>query len=257
MSIPLKAEAASLRRRSIYREFAVPASIGEVASCFWEGRAGWARSIRVLPDGCVDIVWNGRELLVAGARPVAVRHPLRADGGSTAVRLRPGVAGGVLGAGVHELPEAAVALDGLWGGAAKRAAERLAHGGDSSARFAILERLLFERLQSGYRPDRTVAESARHLAHASIDEVARRSGLSTRELRRRFLHQVGYGPKALQRVLRFRAFLQCIGDVAGGRSSLAGVAADLGYADQAHLCRECLQLSGTSPGALVRQWKSS
>ena len=45
--------------------------------------------------------------------------------------------------------------------------------------------------------------------------------------------------------------------VAAGCVSLAGIAATLGYADQAHLGRECLRLSGSTPRALVSRWAAS
>ena len=60
---------------------------------------------------------------------------------------------------------------------------------------------------------------------------------------------VGYGPKTLERVLRFRRFL----DLAAREpaAGLAGLAAAAGYADQAHLTRECGRLAGAPPGRLV------
>ena len=84
---------------------------------------------------------------------------------------------------------------------------------------------------------------------ARVEALARELGLSERQLRRRFHAAAGYGPKTLQRVLRFRRFL------AGPREDLARAALDAGYADQAHLAREVARLAGTSPtrlGGLIR-----
>ena len=78
-------------------------------------------------------------------------------------------------------------------------------------------------------------------------ELGRRSGLSERQLRRRFVDAVGYGPKTLARVLRFQRFLAL---AAHGRD-LGASALDAGYADQAHLTRECRRLSGRTPAELV------
>jgi AraC-like DNA-binding protein len=58
---------------------------------------------------------------------------------------------------------------------------------------------------------------------------------------------VGYGPKLLQRVLRFQAFLAACGDAAPG---LAELAVEAGYADQAHLGRETRALAGLTPTEL-------
>jgi AraC-like DNA-binding protein len=76
-------------------------------------------------------------------------------------------------------------------------------------------------------------------------------------LRRRCQDAVGYGPKTLQRVLRFRRFVAQIDAAAGnpraGAGDLATIAARAGYADQAHLTRECRRLAGLTPAALARQ----
>ena len=83
-----------------------------------------------------------------------------------------------------------------------------------------------------------------------LEDVAAEIGLSPRQLRRRCHVVVGYGPKTLQRVLRFRRF---VSQLEAGSSDLATLAAQTGYADQAHLTRECQALAGLTPAALARQ----
>jgi len=84
--------------------------------------------------------------------------------------------------------------------------------------------------------------------------VAEQLGVSVRTLRRQVRDAAGCGPKELHRVLRFHRFLPYLADLAAGRISLATVAATLGFADQAHLGRESLRLSGSSPARLVACW---
>jgi AraC-like DNA-binding protein len=79
-------------------------------------------------------------------------------------------------------------------------------------------------------------------------------GFSERQLQRRFLTAVGYGPKVLQRVLRLRRFLTAAGF---GLEGLAGAALGAGYADQAHLTRECRALTGLTPRQLVTRPRSA
>jgi AraC-like DNA-binding protein len=55
----------------------------------------------------------------------------------------------------------------------------------------------------------------------------------------------------LQRVLRFRGFVSRV-DARPEVLDLAAIAAEAGYADQAHLTRECGRLSGLTPAALAR-----
>jgi hypothetical protein len=75
--------------------------------------------------------------------------------------------------------------------------------------------------------------------------------ISGRQLRRRFVAAVGYGPKRFERVMRFQHFLRLAGAFGKGRG-LATLAAEAGYADQAHLSRECASLAGSSPRMLMR-----
>ena len=91
--------------------------------------------------------------------------------------------------------------------------------------------------------DPAVAAAVARLADpgARVEALAGELGLSERQLRRRFQAAAGYGPKTLQRVLRFRRFL------AGPRDDLARAALEAGYADQPHLTREVARLAGTTP----------
>jgi methylphosphotriester-DNA--protein-cysteine methyltransferase len=81
--------------------------------------------------------------------------------------------------------------------------------------------------------------------------VARQLGISERQLHRRCLAAVGYGPVLLRRVLRFRRVVSRI-DAGGALDDLAGLATVAGYADQAHLTRESQDLAGLAPAALAR-----
>jgi transcriptional regulator GlxA family with amidase domain len=76
-------------------------------------------------------------------------------------------------------------------------------------------------------------------------------GLSERQFRRRSHAAIGYGPKTLQRILRFQRFVRLL-DASPQPQDLAALAALTGYADQPHLTRECATLSGLTPKALAR-----
>jgi AraC-like DNA-binding protein len=85
---------------------------------------------------------------------------------------------------------------------------------------------------------------------ARAERVAERLDVSERQLRRHCQAAVGYGPATLRRVLRFRRFVSWA-DAGAPGGDLAFAAARLGYADQAHLTRECARLAGATPAALL------
>ena len=109
------------------------------------------------------------------------------------------------------------------------------------------------RLVTDALPDHEVARAAALLRDPATrtEDVADDVGLSVRQLRRRCHAAAGYGPKTLQRVLRFQRFVRML-DAAAPPPDLASAAALAGYADQAHLTRECAALSGLTPAALAR-----
>jgi AraC-like DNA-binding protein len=221
-----------------YRELAAPGAL----ACLWVRVVGEGRErTDVLPDGCSDLIWSaGRGAFVAG--PDTGPAPVTSPPGSVllGVRFRPGAGGAALEMPLSELRDRRVDLTDL----RPELAARLDAGLDPRAAAAVLSRLAAE-LASAPR-DAEVEAAVARLAdpRARVEALAGELGLSERQLRRRFHAAAGYGPKTLQRVLRFRRFL------AGDRADLARAALDAGYADQAHLARECARLAGTSPSRL-------
>src|SRR3712207_3199287 len=79
----------------------------------------------------------------------------------------------------------------------------------------------------------------------SVIAVSDRLDISDRQFRRRCEAAVGVAPKTLHRILRFQRFVALTQwDLASGtrgvRPTIATLAAEVGYADEAHLNRECV-----------------
>ena len=228
-----------------YREFGPSRRLADLVACTWERAVpptGAPGAARVLPDGCLDLVWRGDELFVAGPDSRAFLSPVVPGETIVGLRFRTGTAGRVLGLPASELRDARVPLDELWGA---ELAERLGEAPDPAARRALLDAAVHQRMAE---PDPLVLAAVRRLGSpgAKIGELSDALGTSERQLLRRFNGAVGYGPKTLDRVLRFQRFLARARD-----GDLARTAADLGYADQAHLTRECVRLSGLTPARLA------
>jgi AraC-like DNA-binding protein len=243
-----------------YRELAPSRDVYSLVACRWvrevaDDEAG--NSVLILPDGCVDLLWREGELLLAGldrsARPTQVVPGERILG----LRLRPGVAGAVLGMPASDVLDIHGRLEELLGRQAGELAERIGESNGDDAAFGLIEGMIGSQVQRA-APDPLVLAATRRLGFpgSRVGHLADSLGISDRQLRRRFHESVGYGPKTLDRVLRFRRLVAEAGDVASGESDLARVAADLGYADQAHMTRDCLRLSGLTPSALVALWTS-
>jgi AraC-like DNA-binding protein len=234
-----------------YLESPPPAPLASHACCVWTNAADAADHVeRVLPDGCADVVWiDGDGIVVAGPATREVLVDIPAGAAAVGVRFGPGAAGAALGVAAHELRDRTVALEDVWGSEASELAERLA-AAPRAKRPAVLAAAVARRLDGARAPDPIVTRASALLGRGlAVTAASREVALTDRHLRRRFHEAVGYGPKTLQRVLRLRRFLALAESAPG--PDLARVAVEAGYADQPHLTRECAELTGLPPAALL------
>lgn len=221
---------------------------------------------RVLPDGAVRLVIHlgdgtlagpaterqGSVALGAATAPVLLRWR-RSRMHSVSVALRPGAASALLGVPAGELQGMAVPLDALWGGAFAELRESMAGQRDDKARVALLRAALEQRLARSTQPANPCAAQAAMLMAVSAGrlrsrDVAQAVGIGERRLQQIFRAEVGMSPKAWGRLARLQACLRALRDGPAAPSfSWAGLAADGGFYDQAHLANEFRALCGLSP----------
>lgn len=227
-------------RRVYVERLPVPALAGDLRT-LWIQRVGDEPYVqRHLPTGGVELHFpiGGRPRLL-GPLTRARLEVLPAHLTLVGLRFHPGAAP-TLPMPLDELVDQHVDL------AADRLAEAVATAGSPERALETIQALLPVRAV-----DPLVTEAVRLLMPwhpVGIDSLAGHLALSPSQLRRRCLQAVGVSPKALQRTLRFQGFLAL---AQAGAGSIAGLAADAGYADQAHLSRECLRLTGLTPRALL------
>jgi AraC-like DNA-binding protein len=92
---------------------------------------------------------------------------------------------------------------------------------------------------------------ARSAGDARITALAKEIGWSRKHLVNRFRSELGLAPKPVARIMRFHR--ACRLAHTGEARGWAGIAAESGYADQAHLAREFSTLAGESPTAWARR----
>jgi AraC-like DNA-binding protein len=241
-----------------YREHRPAADLAPWIECFWTrspepGAGATAKPYRVLPDGCADILFDLADdaaASVVGPMTRALVLPPRPDARFLGVRFRPGAAGAFLSVPLSTLVDARVALGAIWM-EAEETREEVAEAAPAGLAIDAFERRLRARLARAATPAPTsriqalIASLAAADAPLSVAELAARAGLTRQHLRRLFAQHVGYGPKKLARILRLRRTLRLIG-ARGGRS-LATLALDAGYYDQAHMNAEFRDLAGRPP----------
>ncbi|RWH81964.1 MAG: AraC family transcriptional regulator [Mesorhizobium sp.] len=153
---------------------------------------------------------------------------------------------------MSELTDRMVGLDDVLGPEGIALRERLGNARDWSARFAIAETFVAARLtearetpaEIAWAYDRIIVSGGR----IRVASLADRLGWSRKHLSGKFSNAIGVGPKTLSRIVRFN---RALGLSRQDKSDWADIAADCGYADQAHLVREFRDLAGETPTTLA------
>jgi AraC-like DNA-binding protein len=213
-------------------------------------------------DEPVGVAWPGAPVdkfhtLVGGLHSTAVRIGDSPHASGVQLALTPAGSRALLGVPPGELGSLVIDLADVLGGPARQLPDQLRAQTDWNQRFDLVERLL---LQTSARRSAGIAEQARPelrwawrrlretAGAVGVQQLAKEVGWSRRHLTERFHVEYGLPPKAAARVLRFERAVRRL--KRAPRTRLTDLAADLGYADQAHLTREWQSIAGCSP----RQW---
>jgi AraC-like DNA-binding protein len=241
--------------------------LSSFVECFWtlESEVPSSQPERILPDGCVELILNfgarfsqhdegqlklqPRSFLVGqmtGPILISPTGPVQLLG----IRFHPGGTLPFLRLPLHEITDQIVDLGGL---SSKLERELLGASAQSPSlpeKLTAVEAFLTNQLLNAKENSWLMMLAGRIVDSnglVSVDQLASDAGISSRQLERRFLREVGLGPKLLGRIIRFqqvfRAVEQC-------NSAWAEIAIDCGYYDQAHLIRDFNQFARQTPAVL-------
>lgn len=244
-----------------YAEFPPCPALRPYVACLWAAHTDAAappRPHRVLPDNCVDILWqdNRPDAFAVGMMSAPIWVPAAGPVRIVAVRFRAGAAVLFLDAPPHVLTDSRADLADLWGGAAAlRVHEALWQPKlSTAARLRLIEDVLLARLARAAPSTPTLGQravAAIEAAHGAVrvDALADALAVSRQHLALQFRQQVGLTPKLFARICRFRRASAVLRD---DGTDLAALALDCGYFDQSHLIRDFHDFAGTTPDAWRR-----
>ena len=241
--------------------------LSSFVECFWtlESETPSTQPERILPDGCVELILNfgarfsqhdddkprlqPRSFLVGQMTGPILISPTGAVQ-LLGIRFHPGGTLPFLRVPLHEITDSLVELGSL---SSKLERELLSATSQSpllTEKVSAVEACLTNQLLNTTENSWLMLLAARIVETGglvSVDRLASDAGISSRQLERRFLREVGLGPKLLGRIIRFqqvfRAVEQC-------NSAWAEIAIECGYYDQAHLIRDFNQFARQTPGVL-------
>lgn len=254
-----------------YQELPVAPPLANHVECIWLLESGAEKESsapeRLLPDGCVELILNFGDLFrehkeagqselqperfVVGqmTQPVLVSPSGQVQ--LVGIRFAPGgtlpffpMPPGELTNSIAPLADVATALD-------REFSERPRDAHELPEKIRLIQTLLINhlnaRMEKGASLRQAIARIVSSGGQVSMDELAFDLGISGRQLERRFLNEVGLGPKLLARILRFQQVFRA---VERADSNWAKIAAECGYYDQAHLIRDFRQFAGQTPAVL-------
>ncbi|MES2316423.1 MAG: helix-turn-helix domain-containing protein [Pseudomonadota bacterium] len=240
----------------LYQEYPPCAALAPYLACLWTCQVqpdGQALSHRVLPDNCIDILWQDCDPHggVAGMMSTMIDVPFDRPVRTVAVRFKPGAASYFFNTHLHELIDLHPSLTDLWNdGLANRFADALWSRPLSDAQaVAVIERLLLQRLGSARRKPGLVEAAVTAIERSNgavrIDTLADSLGVSRQHLASQFRTRVGLPAKLFARVCRFQHARALIRE--RPPHDWAMLALDLGYYDQPHMIHAFRELSGSTP----------
>ncbi|WP_405360982.1 AraC family transcriptional regulator [Kitasatospora sp. NBC_00085] len=217
----------------------------------WDRRGLPVHEQKVLSHPNVHLVFEAPRAAVYGVdRSLFVRR-LEGAGHVLGVRFRPGGFRLLTGRPAAGLADRSVPAAGIFGPGTDRLNEEVLSGAPEPA--ALVDAFLLARLPepdpvAGRQAELAAAMVERITASPDlhrVDELAGEFGVTVRRLQRLFAEYVGAAPKWVLRRARLHEAAQRADG--GADVDWAALAADLGYADQAHLTRDFTAAVGLSP----------
>jgi AraC-like DNA-binding protein len=213
-----------------------------------------APPVIVTPDGTIDLQWIDGRFRIAGPDRDPQTETIPAGTAVIGFRFQPAAAATWLGVPATELLGERLAIETVLGRKGRQLDANIRPQSDLAELIASIEKSIADNARH---------HSGDHAMHAAfrlieagppadaplIPWLGRALAMSERTLRRRFDENFGYGPKTLDRILRYQRFQRLS---RSSRASTAVLAVEAGYADQAHLVRESRRLTGSTPGQLER-----
>jgi AraC-like DNA-binding protein len=226
---------------------------------FWilrySGSSASSRRHRVVPDGCIDLIFMRRgptedyRASVVGTMTRPIVEELASHADYLGIRFNPGGFRHFFQTPPRELTDRIFSLDDL--SSPSWFADGLSDGRDLTACLESLEDELIRQFRPEERdllPAGVLETITACRGNVSMTQLGRMTGWSPRHLRRMFHESIGIGPKTFCRIIRFLDAFRVLRR--SPRPSFLDVALDAGYYDQAHFIHEFEDFYGSSPSTI-------
>ena len=250
-----------------YKEIIPKSSLNKHIECFWtlESSAPSTQPERILPDGCIELILNfgdrfsqhcdhtrklqPKNFLVGqmtGPIMISPSGPVQLIG----IRFHPGGTLPFLRVPMHEVTDQVVELGSVSSSIERDLLSVTSESPVLAEKITAIERFLTTSLAKSKYDSWLMNVAARIVDSRgliAVDDLAGDAGISSRQLERRFLREVGVGPKLLGRIIRFQHVFRAVEQ---SNIAWAEIAIECGYYDQAHLIRDFGRFAQQTPAVL-------
>lgn len=214
---------------------------------YWSLQNSSSKSILIpiVPDGCMDLVYQKRQWMLVGAMSESKIMPIEAGDDAFGIRFRPSVLPQLLHIKAHTLTDRIVPLAEV----SPSLHYQLDRYGSDEAQKVILLDALFESLCKATAFHQPILDLVDHITlHQGVRtmrDLENYAKLSSRQIERLFKHFIGYTPKKFCTILRFFTVFKEV--IKNDISNFSAMAYDFGYCDQSHFNKEFKKFSQFFP----------
>lgn len=255
-----------------YRQYIPSAALSDFIECYWILRMpnpGCSRQ-RLIPGGRIEIIFNfgaaiswmisednqpaailQNEVGVMGQRNRIYYASLNSPVDLIGIRLKSGAQNAFTDIPAADLLNKLLNAEDVFGVQVKSWNEKILTAKSEQEKFLALDELVFSALRhknNDLGQMQSMLDCVRKMDEPlSIASLSHQSGWGYKKLERSFLKYTGYSPKQYMRIIRFNKALR---EIDRGLQSLTAIGFECGYYDQAHFIKDCIHLTGTTPGRL-------
>ncbi len=214
---------------------------------------------KILPDGCVDIIFSFGEAKqfgldptypnIIGAMTTFSEGSYSNEVSMLGIRFKPAGFSAFTRTPISEFTDQRINLTLTETLFDEYLYAELLEKETTQAKIQYLDSYFIKKLKRMFEPEARIVYAVNLIRQTKgllpLTEVAESSCLSLRHFERRFKTAVGISPKTFSKVIKFQHSISYLKK--NGDASLFSIAVDCGYYDQAHLIKEFKSLSGNSP----------
>lgn len=253
----------------LYNVYTPATSLAPYVKCIWslqvDGDPGILHKERILPDGCIELIFHYRDKyrqydpadghvlqprsFVHGQMRGYIEVGPTGHTGMIAARFYPHGLSMFTDVPMQELTGQVVDVHTLFGRDAAYTEEQLGNATCEQERVTILTGFLLMRLRAATPRIQAVAQAINAMnangGNIPVGKLAADAFMSERQFERVFLLSVGLSAKTYARITRFQDSIKAA--QAGKTTTLTQLALNAGYYDQAHFIRDFREFAGQTP----------